>query len=370
MQRKRAYRATQQGLDQLARGTGGIFFHDDNDLNQGMVSAMADMDGYYLLGYQPHREAFETIRGNPQFHRIEIKILKPGLQVRSRNGFVGLPDKPVESAPPPSGRDALRNALLSPFQADGFPVRLSAFYSASRDRSPVLRAMLAIDAHGLHFKDAPGGRKQLDLDIVAAAYDGPKAVTGSDKTFSAELTESEMNELIASGLVYNMDIAIPKPGGYQFRVAVRDANSEQIGSATAFVEIPDFKRRSMELSSILLSDTDASRNDLLARAGVLGPGTPVTRAFGPGAAITWDCDLFGAAGNSKIELSINMFRGRQSIFTGQPISAPSGKDGAPVHLNGQIRLPDSLPPGDYTLELLVHDGGKAAIQWTDFTIVK
>ena len=257
-----------------------------------------------------------------------------------------------------------------PFQADGFPVHLSAFYSASRDRQPVLRAMLAIDAHALQFKDAPDGKKQLDLDIVAAAYGGPKAVAASDKTFSAELTESEMNQLIASGLVYNMDIAIPKPGGYQFRVAVRDANSEQIGSATSFVEIPDFNRRAMELSSILLSDSDAGRNELLAHAGVLGPGSPVTRTFGSGAAVTWDCDVFGAAGNPEIEMSINLFRGRDRIFTGPPISAPAGKGGAPLHLNGRVRLPDSLPAGDYALELLVHDAGKSATQWTDFTIVK
>jgi hypothetical protein len=335
-----------------------------------MTSAMADMDGYYLLGYQPHREAFETIRGKPQFHKIEIKILRPGLHVRSRNGFTGTPDRPVQSSPPPSGRNALRNALFSPFQADAFPVRLSAFYSASRDRSPVLRVMLAIDAHGLHFKDAPDGKKQLDLDIVAAAYDGPKAVAASDKTFSAELTETEMNQLIASGLLYNMDIAIPKPGGYQFRVAVRDANSEQIGSATTFVEIPDFNRRAMDLSSILLSDTDVNRNELLSHAGVLGPGSPVTRTFGSGAALTWDCDVFGAAGQPEIEMSIDLFRGRERIFTGQPISAPAGKGAAPVHLNGQVRLPESLPAGDYALELLVHDGGKSVTQWTDFTIVK
>ncbi len=369
MQRDSAYRATQQGLEQLARGTGGTFFHDDNDLTEGMVSAIADMDGYYLLGYQPHREAFETIRGAAQFHKIEIKILRPGLQVRSRNGFVGMPDKVLQKAPP-SGRDALRNALFSPFQANGFPVRLSAFYSASRDRQPVLRAMLAIDAHGLHFKDAADGKKRLDLDIIAAAYGaGSTAVASSDKTFSAELTESEMNQFIASGIVYNMDIAIPKPGGYQFRVAVRDANAEQIGSATTFVEIPDFKRRAMELSSILLSDSDAGRNELLSRAGVLGPGSPVTRVFGAGAAVTWDCDVFGA-GNPAIEMSINLFRGKDRIFTGKPISAPAGKDGAPVHLNGQVRLPDSLPAGDYALELLVQDGGKSATQSTDFSIVR
>jgi VWFA-related protein len=380
--RQAAYRATQHGLEELARGTGGMFFHDNNDLNQGMARAMADLDSYYLIGYQPHREVFETVRGKPQFHRIEIKILRPGLQVRSRNGFMGTPDAPIGSSSPHSVRDALRNALFSPFQADGFPVHLSAFYSASRDKDPrnahrssVLRAMLAIDAHGLRFKDAPDGKKQLDLDIVAASYGADNmAVASSNKSFRVALTEGEMSQLIASGVVYNLDMVIPKAGAYQFRVAVRDANSERMGSATTFVEIPDFNRPSLVLSSILLSDSDTNRNELLSRVGVLGPGSPVTRAFGPGAALSYDCEVFGVSSKPKIEMAINLFRGRERIFTGHPISVPARNGDVPVHTSGQIRLPDFLPPGDYAFELVVQDrgnvGGHAATQWTDFTLVK
>src|SRR6202035_3471547 len=152
-----------------------------------------DMSSYYLIGFQPKREDFNPLRGNPQFHRMEIKVLRAGMQVRGRSGFLGTPDAPASQPMSDSfGREALRKALFSAFQENGFPVRLSAFYSASGEkvartgrRVTLLRVMLAIDAHRLRFKDTPEGRKELDLDVVAAAYGANnQVVVSSSKSFS------------------------------------------------------------------------------------------------------------------------------------------------------------------------------------------
>ena len=50
-------------------------------------------------------------------------------------------------------------------------------------------------------------------------------------------------------------IPIKKPGAYQLRVALRDQASERVGSSSQFVEVPDMKKRRLELSGILLSAT-------------------------------------------------------------------------------------------------------------------
>jgi hypothetical protein len=135
------------------------------------------MSSYYLIAYQPQRGDFDKVRGLPKFHKIEVKVLRPGLQVRSRNGFVGVPD-PLsipENAAPKSAKEELRKALFSPFHANGFPVHLSAFHSAATARDPktgrhptLPRAMLAMAARGLKFNHTPDSKKQLNLDIVAA----------------------------------------------------------------------------------------------------------------------------------------------------------------------------------------------------------
>ncbi len=390
-EREAVYRASQSSLEQMARETGGLFFHDDNNLEQGLATALDDMSGYYLMGYRPQRPDFEQVRGLAQFHKIQVKVLRPNLRVRSRNGFAGTPDPPAAQADGArkSGKDELRRALLSPFQANGFPVLLSAFYSASKEKDPktgrrstLLRAMLAIDAHGVVFGAAPDGRKELTLEVAAAAYGANnELVVRSDKIFSAAMTADEMNQLVGSGLVYNLEIEIPKPGSYQLRVAARDANSERIGSATSFVEIPDFSRAGMSLSSVQLYDSDSKRNEELTRAGVLGGGSPVTRVFLPGAVLRYDCTVYGAlidkqTGKPKIDVAVHLFEGADEIFASQPKPleiAEASKTA--VHATGDVALPGSLPPGEYTFQLVAYDRVEkkrleGVTRWVDFTLVK
>lgn len=243
--------------------------------------------------------------------------------------------------------------------------------------------MLAIDAHGLSFQDAPGGEKQLNLEVVAAAYGGNnELVTSSNKTFSASMTADEMNRIVASGLVYDLDVEVPQPGPYQFRTAVWDANSERAGSATIFVEIPDFNRPGMELSSILLHDSDSVRNGQLTRAGVLGAGSAVTRMFAAGAVLTYDCTIVGAmvdphTAKPDIDIEVRLFMGPERIFAGQPmpLAAQEGASMDLIHADGTIKLPPTLPPGNYALELIANDHLQnpklqRAEQWVDFTLVK
>jgi hypothetical protein len=329
------------------------------------------MSGYYLIGYQPQRGDFEAPDGAPRFHSIEVKVKRAGLQVRSRSGFFGMPelDLPVM---PDSRTEQLRKALYSPFQG-AIEVRLNASYSATgRDektgrRGAVLKGSLLIDARNLRFQDRPDGKKQVTLDVVGAAFgaDG-KMVANDDKTFTAVLTPEEWRETLATGLLYRMGTPISKPGGYQFRVALRDAASGQTGSASAFVEIPDFNQPRLALSSLDLAEKNQ-----------------VTRMFRPGAMVRFDCDVYGArrddTGKPRVEFEVRLFHGAERIFSGRPVPVAgqeaAGEANTQVAASGDMRLPESLPAGDYAMELVVYDRlatgkNEAASQWSDFSIVR
>jgi VWFA-related protein len=397
--RATTFRTAQAGLDQLARGTGGIFFHDKNDLDRGLREALDDMGSYYLIGYQPRREDFEPVRSAARFHTIEVKVLRAGLQVRSRNGFLGTPDLParaVENAPK-SSKEELRKALFSPFHGSGFPVRLTALYSAANAKDPktgrrgaVLRAMLALNGHDLLFRDlssgdASGGRKQIDLEVLVSVFSvnddsGLETVASLDRIFAAPMGPEEVNQILTSGLVYSLDVPVPKPGAYQLRVGVWDANAKQTGSAAAFVDIPDFNRQEIALSSITLFDSDPTRNAALTRAGVTGAGSPATRIFGPGAVLQYECKVFGAladrrTGKRQVDVAVRLFRGTEQIFDGPPMPlAVTDGNSSSIPAAGDIRLPSTLAPGDYSLELSAYDRLQKqqlqhAAQWIDFTLV-
>ncbi len=386
-----AYRDTQKGLEQLAEGTGGLFFHDYNDLSQGLASALDDMSSYYLIGYQPQRTDFDQVRGLPKFHKTDVKVLRAGLQVRSRNGFVGVPDPPAisEGTTRESREDELRRALFSPFQASGFPVHLSAFYSAAMGDAKkahrlqtTLRTLMVIDARGLTPEDIAGGQKRLILDVLAGIWgENDQAIAAVDKTFTIEKTPTEMERAVSQGLAVELDVLVPKPGGYQLRSAVREPGSGRSGSATAFVQIPDFNRR-LALSSVLLLDRDAGRAEMLERAGVMAAGGPAIRVFTSGAILDYDSTVSGfqidtQTGKPKLDVTVYLFRGPEQIYTGQPIALAiaDGNATALAHAAGEIKLPATLPPGDYALELRVHDRLEAkqpdgVAQWVDFTLVK
>ncbi len=237
--------------------------------------------------------------------------------------------------------------------------------------------MLAIDAHALTFTDAANGRKRLDLEIVAGLWGADnKVAASSDKTFSGEMAPAEASDLAASGLLYGFDMVLPKPGSYQLRIAVRDVTSGRLGSAYSFVEVPDFRRAALALSSLTLRDPDEARNQELIRAGIPGAGSAVTRVFTPGAKLSYDSAIFGAIVDEsksapKLQMEVRLFRGSDRIFSSPPIPVPAQQP-PEIHAAGEIRLPAAMAPGNYTVQLVVYDpqqSAAAAEQWTDFTLV-
>ena len=79
---------SQSGMSYLAIETGGRFYHDSNDLSVPVGQALNLEKGYYLIGYQPEADTFKS----KKFNRIEIKVKRPELTVRSRSGFFGVTD--------------------------------------------------------------------------------------------------------------------------------------------------------------------------------------------------------------------------------------------------------------------------------------
>lgn len=70
------------GMEQLARGTGGIYFHDSNDMLKQFRSALADGREYYLLAYVSKNKAQDG-----KFRNITVEVSDKKLQVRAKAGY-------------------------------------------------------------------------------------------------------------------------------------------------------------------------------------------------------------------------------------------------------------------------------------------
>ena len=70
------------GMEQLARGTGGIYFHDSNDMVKEFRSALADGREYYVLAYVSKNRTQDG-----RFRSITVAVTDKKMQVRAKAGY-------------------------------------------------------------------------------------------------------------------------------------------------------------------------------------------------------------------------------------------------------------------------------------------
>ena len=68
-------------LESLAIDTGGEFFNS-NDFRRALDRVVTQSSAYYLIGYSPPQQRFDG-----KYHKIKVKVKKPGMEVRARNGY-------------------------------------------------------------------------------------------------------------------------------------------------------------------------------------------------------------------------------------------------------------------------------------------
>ncbi len=374
------------------------------DLTAGFNEVIEDLSGYYLLGYRPSSD--ESVAKLPVRHKIEVKVLRPGLTARFRNGLMGTPDmatpdaaapdplveryadvypkaagQPAAAKPPtPPGRqEILTKSLFSVYTQDGVRIHLDPLFAASdpgkkKKRSPFVHTIVEIDGRDLMFADADGGKKGTVLDVAVAVFNEDGSQAGAaNKAFTILLTKEQAAELAKTSLQYSLDVPLQRPGPYQVRAAVRDQTSGAIGSGYAFLDIPDFNRSRIALSSLVLSLPQGTPAAPLAR--------PSWNEFAPGATVEYACEVFGAKTPGKppmppnVETEVKLYRGGGPVAEIPAAPAKVENVGEQSILNGSLRIPENLAAGNYTMEVLAYDRQEpskkkqAAEQWIDVTVV-
>ena len=144
----------QDGLEYLARETGGIAIKNNNDLSGGIKRVLDDQHGFYLIGYRPDNATFDPRTGRRTFHKLSLKITRPGkFNVRMRNGFFGVTE--AERTEPRTLGQEMVAALTSPFGATGVHLRLTSLFANDARAGSYMRSVLHVDAHDLTFTDEP-----------------------------------------------------------------------------------------------------------------------------------------------------------------------------------------------------------------------
>jgi hypothetical protein len=370
MQRSQQLWESQDGLVMLAKETGGLFLHDNNDIGTMVKQAVDDGDGYYLIGYHPDASTFDSKTGQPKFHNLSVRVKQSGLHVRYRSGFFGTSDR--APAPPPRDRQSqIARALWSPFSTGDLHVRLTSVYAESPKNGPFVVSLLYFDPKELRFTDEPDDWHKAVIDTVCVTVgDSGQVVDSTDKTWTVRLKGDSYRQTLEKGLVYRINVAVKKPGAYQMRVVLRDTEDQQLGSASQFIQVPDVNKGHLELGGILLSG-DTPRASSAAGPSTDHPeghvnepdpnATPAVRIFKPGTPILYGYQVMNAQSNSEkktdLEVQTRLFRDGQEVYAGKPNPLEPGPTADPRLLlaGGRLQLGSKIAPGDYVLQVIVTD---------------
>jgi VWFA-related protein len=77
-----AMEASENAMAELADGTGGTFFHNNNDLENGLKSLAAAPQYLYLL-----QVSLKDVKPTGTYHRLQVKVDQHGLDVQARRGY-------------------------------------------------------------------------------------------------------------------------------------------------------------------------------------------------------------------------------------------------------------------------------------------
>lgn len=356
---------TQAPLAYLAKETGGIFHRHSNDLPAGVRNALEDQS-YYLLGYEPDADTFDP--KGVKYNKIDFKINRPGLTARHRSGFFNVAES--QSTKPASGNETpatqLLTAIKSPFVVNDISLRLNALFGSDGSGSFV-RSLLHVDAKDLKFTDEADGSKKVVFNVFAASFgDNGAPVDQIQKTYTLNVKPSGVQKIRDEGFVYFFTMPVNKPGAYQYRVAIRDAQGGKIGTANQFIQIPNVKNGRLTASSIILESLSTHDWAKLMdpNGGTTGSSSEkdtALRRVKLGSVLRYGFEVYNAkldaARKPSLQSRIRVFRDGDLVLDGQPMPVDLTEqiDMKRVQISGALNLLKDMQPGDYILQVIVTD---------------
>ncbi|MGB9466565.1 MAG: VWA domain-containing protein [Candidatus Acidiferrum sp.] len=223
--------AQEDVLAQLADGTGGTFFHNRNDVDEGLREAGAAPAMTYLLGFSP-----QNLKLDGSLHTLKVSFVrKTNYKIQARHGYFA-PRHVVD--PAEAAKQEIQEALFSQDEIRDLPVDLHTQFFKTTGSEARLAVLTHVDIKGVHFRKAEG-RTRDDLTVATAIFDeNGNYVTGGEKIVQMKLLDPTYDRLIRSGLNLKTSFDV-KPGTYLVRQVVRDSEGSQLAARNGAVVIPN-----------------------------------------------------------------------------------------------------------------------------------
>jgi len=356
----------QDFLKTMSANTGGFVITDTNDPAPGITQIYRENGSYYILGYQPSND-----RANGKFRNVEVKVNRPDVTVRARNGYYEANAKQAAKEAARMAKErtqpsAVASAIGGVLPKADLSLRMHAVPFAkegSRD------AEIAIILQGQHARPEGSPATGDEVNVLVHAYDLDAKLQATDNVKAHLGLRKDATDDLRYGVLSRLTL---KPGRYQLRLAASSSLVGKSGSVYCDLDVPDFSKSALQLSGVMLEVTPSP---LAAPKGKLAALVPIVpsaqREFVSEDAVTAFARVYqggkdplqhvdtttrivdrtGAEVFSKVE-SLGLDRFATGRSADLKLSLPIG----------------ALPPGAYLLSIFATRGKVTARQDVRFTM--
>ncbi|HKW57924.1 MAG TPA: VWA domain-containing protein [Candidatus Acidoferrum sp.] len=228
--RLQAQSAQEDVLQQFADGTGGTFFHNRNDLDEGLRQAGAAPAITYLLGFSP-----QNLKLDGSLHTLRVAFThKASYKIQARHAYFA----PKHVADPnEAAKQEIQEAIFSQDEILDLPMDVHTQFFKPTPADARLAVITHVDVKAMRFRKAEG-RNRDDLTVATAIFDeNGNYVTGGEKIVEMKLRDTTYDHLLQSGLNLKSSFDV-KPGTYLVRQVIRDSEGAQLAARNGAVVIP------------------------------------------------------------------------------------------------------------------------------------
>lgn len=241
-------------LRMVAEDTGGIAVVNTNNYADHYEAIVRENSTYYVLGYSP-----STVRRDGEFHRISVRVNRPGVTVRARKGYFA-PSAERAAEPPPVLPDgvsaAAANALRLPIPVRG--LLLDVFSAPFKRPDGTGEVVIGGQITGDLRLDA-GDQVVLSYQVID--IEG-RVQTGEYLVYTLNLRPDRRAGVAITGVRFVDRLALP-PGRYELRL-VSEQPAGSLGSLVAHLDVPKFDE-GLALSGVLLGASSTAGHPTLQR---------------------------------------------------------------------------------------------------------
>jgi hypothetical protein len=295
-------------LEITADHTGARAIVNTNSIENEIDDLFVEARSYYLVGYQ-------SSNGRPdgKFRRVEVKVKRPDVTIRTRTGYYAPKEGSLTSAEQkaaPTNLDlnlaGLTTGAALPLRASVVPIGRSSAGAngangANGSRETDVAVALTVRL------PVPRGPLSETLTVVRTIYDADgKSGPPIQEKVSLDLAPTAGDEL-RYDVFQRLTLA---PGRYEIRLNASSQALDRSGSVYAEFEVPDFTRPAISASGIVLGTRDTTNG---ARTDILAPVLPIVpttaRDFSPNQEVVAFLRVFqgGTAPPAPVALTAQVF---------------------------------------------------------------